>query len=344
MHTKKVLFISDKLEHYRIPLFNLIADKVDLTIAHADQTQPNTVFKQEKLSIQHKGPFIYYKVGSLDKYDVVIYPFNARVINLFLESFKKTNYKKGIFGIGVAASYTKSYDQKTLLDYLRVFYLKKFDFAIFYENYPLIKYKALGIESSKMSVAYNTVAENSEFHIQNKTFESFLFIGSLYKQKKIFTLIEAYHQLLKIDENILKLEIVGDGDEFDNIKNYIAEHSLEKNIILHGKITSDKELLPIMQRAVVCISPGQAGLSVQKCFSYGTGFITTKDAITGGEAFSIINNVNGNFYNGTTEDLTKVMLLYRDENYAKNISNNAYLFYKHYRNTDVWVKGFLENI
>ncbi|WP_407497747.1 glycosyltransferase [Acinetobacter baumannii] len=344
MHTKKVLFISDKLEHYRIPLFNLIADKVDLTIAHADQTQPNTLFKQEKLTIQHKGPFIYYKTENLDKYDVVIYPFNARVINLFLESLKKTNYKKGIFGIGVAASYTKSYDQKTFLDYLRVFYLKKFDFAIFYENYPLIKYKALGIESSKMSVAYNTVAENSEFHIQNKTFESFLFIGSLYKQKKILTLIEAYHQLLKIDENILKLEIVGDGDEFDNIKNYIAEHSLEKNIILHGKITSDKELLPIMQRAVVCISPGQAGLSVQKCFSYGTGFITTKDAITGGEAFSIINNVNGNFYNGTTEDLTKVMLLYRDESYAKNISNNAYLFYKYYRNTDVWVKGFLENI
>jgi glycosyltransferase involved in cell wall biosynthesis len=105
-----------------------------------------------------------------------------------------------------------------------------------------------------MSVAYNTVAENSDFDIQNKTFESFLFIGSLYKQKKIFILIEAYHQLLKIDENILKLEIVGDGDEFNNIQNYIKEHSLEKNIILHGKITSDKELLPIMQRAVVCIS------------------------------------------------------------------------------------------
>lgn len=94
MHTKKVLFISEKLEHYRIPLFNLITDKVDLTIVHADQTQPNTLFKQEKLTIQHKGPFIYYKVGSLDKYDVVIYPFNARVINLFLESFKKQIIKK----------------------------------------------------------------------------------------------------------------------------------------------------------------------------------------------------------------------------------------------------------
>lgn len=344
MQLKKVLFITDKLEHYRIPLFNLITNNIDLTIAHSSKHHENTLFKQQQFEIQKKGPFTYYKIPNLSEFDVVIYPFNIRSLNLFFESLKKSRYQKGLFGIGVAASYTKFYDQPSLLDHLRIFYLKKFDFAIFYENYPLIKYKALGIDSSKMSVAYNTIAENPDFHIQNKTFESFLFIGSLYKQKKISTLIKAYHRLLKIDENILKLEIVGDGDEFDNIKNYISEHSLEKNIILHGKITSDKELLPIMQRAVVCISPGQAGLSVQKCFSYGTGFVTTKDAITGGEAFSIINNVNGNFYNGTTEDLTKVMLLYREENYAKNISNNAYLFYKHYRNTDVWVKGFLENI
>jgi hypothetical protein len=92
-----------------------------------------------------------------------------------------------MFGIGVSASYTKSYDQKTVLDYLRVFYLKNLILLFFMKIIPLIKYKALGIKSSKMSVAYNTVAENSDFDIQNKTFESFLFIGSLYKQKKIFT-------------------------------------------------------------------------------------------------------------------------------------------------------------
>ena len=87
MHTKKVLFISDKLEHYRTPLFNLIADKVDLTIAHTDQCHDNARFKQVQLIIQYKGPLIYYKIEKLDQYDVVIYPFNARIINLFLEFF-----------------------------------------------------------------------------------------------------------------------------------------------------------------------------------------------------------------------------------------------------------------
>lgn len=344
MQSQKVLFITDKLEHYRIPLFNLIANNVDLTIAHSSKHQENTLFKQQQLEIQNKGPFTYYKAPNLSQFDVVIYPFNVRSLNLFYESLRKSSYKKGLFGIGVSASYTKFYDQRSILDYLRIFYLKKFDFAIFYENYPLIKYKALGIPSSKMSVAYNTVAENPDFDIKNKHFESFLFIGSLYKQKKIFTLIEAFHNLLKNNKKQLKLEIIGDGDEFLNLENYIKINKLENNIILHGQITSEDKLLPIMQRAAVCISPGQAGLSVQKCFSYATGFITTKDAITGGEIFSIIDSVNGNFYDGTVEDLTKVMSLYYEPDYTKQVSMNAYNFYKDFRNTQIWMKGFLENI
>lgn len=192
MNSQKVLFITDKLEHYRIPLFNLIANNVDLTIAHSSKYQENTLFKQQQLEIQNKGPFTYYKAPNLNQFDVVIYPFNVRSLNLFFESLRKSSYKKGLFGIGVAASYSKFYDQRSILDYLRIFYLKKFDFAIFYENYPLIKYKALGIPSSKMSVAYNTVAENPDFDIKNKRFESFLFIGSLYKQKKYLHLLRHF--------------------------------------------------------------------------------------------------------------------------------------------------------
>jgi hypothetical protein len=41
-----------------------------------------------------------------------------------------------MFGIGVSASYTKSYDQKTVLDYLRVFYLKNLILLFFMKTIP----------------------------------------------------------------------------------------------------------------------------------------------------------------------------------------------------------------
>lgn len=341
---KKVLLITEKLEHYRISLFSLLAKNVDLTIIHASFFIENMEFKQKKLIIKNIGPFVKYSGFNAGDYDFIIYPFNMRVINLLICSLKKTMYKKCLFGIGLSASYDKQYDQKSVLDYLRIYYLKKFDYAIFYEKYPFIKYKSRGVAAEKMSIAYNTVSKNRDFNILNKTFESFLFIGSLYKQKNIFSLIEVYHSLYLLDSNIYKLEIVGEGDEFHRIEKYIYDNKLVGKIILHGKIISDDELLPIMQRSIVCISPGQAGLSVQKCFSYGVGFITTYNAITGGEIASIIENVNGDFYDGSNEGLSKLMLKYLDLEYARKISNNAYIFYNQFRSEETWVNGFIKNI
>lgn len=344
MEKKKVLLITERLEHYRVPLFNLLAKSVDLTVIHTSSIVKDVDFKQKELICKSIGPFVKFYGFDEDDYDFVIYPFNLRIINLFINCFNKTSCKKVLFGIGVAASYGKKYDEKSFLDFLRVFYLKKFDYAIFYERYPFVKYQSMNIPAEKMSIAYNTVSKNIDFNILNKTYESFLFIGSLYKQKNILSLIEVYHSLYLINNNIYRLEIVGDGDEFARIEKYIYDNKLVGKIILHGKIISDDELLPIMQRSIVCISPGQAGLSVQKCFSYGVGFITTYNAITGGEISSIIENVNGDFYDGSSNGLSALMLKYLDLEYAKKISNNAYDFYNRFRNEEIWVNGFIKNI
>ena len=188
-----ILLISEKLEHYRIPLYNSLVSNIDLTVIHKDSKLANCKFKQKKLDIIKFNGLNYYKLKTLNEYDYVIYPFNIRVINLALELMKlKRNYKIGVFGIGVSASYTKSYDKKTALNLLRKLYLKKFDFGIFYENYPFIKYTSAGVNPKKLSVAYNTVLPNPNFDFNQKKYLSFLFIGSLYKEKKIFELLHAY--------------------------------------------------------------------------------------------------------------------------------------------------------
>lgn len=342
---KKVLLINEGLvQHYRIPLFESLLDDVDLCVAHSGAFLNEVRFKQILIDQKRIGPFNYYSIKGFCQYDCVIFPFNLRNLNLYFEFFKKSIYKKILFGIGVNASYGKKYDSKNFMSLLRVLFVHRYDYSIFYERYPLLKYISYGVSPEKMSVAYNTVAPNRNFNINVKTYESIIFIGSLYKQKKIFDLISAYKTLINNKAITLNLEIVGDGDEFSNVRKYINEHNLTNYITLHGNITEDDKLLPIMQRAAVCVSPGQAGLSVQKCFSYGTGFITTQNAITGGEIFSIQDGITGNFYDGSVSDLVEKLSMYSDSSYCEKISKNSYLFYNNFRNLKVWHDGFLRGI
>ncbi|WP_449437266.1 glycosyltransferase [Pedobacter steynii] len=182
--------------------------------------------------------------------------------------------------------------------------------------------------------------------MKNKTFESFIFIGSLYKQKKIFDLLYAYEEVIKnLDGKVPKLEIIGDGDEYENIKEWIIMKGFNELVILHGNLNKDEDLLPIFNRSIACISPGQAGLSVQKCFSYGVPFITSFKAITGGEITSIMNGVTGFLYDSSISELSKILLrIISGEVDIKSISTKCFHFYNEFRTVDIWKEGFLKNI
>lgn len=345
---KKVLIISDRLEHYRIPLYESLTDTVDLTVAYSNNIiEEDFKFNKYIIGIASRGPFIVYKnLPYLDNFDVVIFPFNIRCIQLIKFLFVKNKFKLFVFGIGVSASYNKFYDADKKLDFIRYYILKKSDGGIFYEKYPEVKYVSMGISPLKLSVAYNTVSSNLKFDFQDKTFESFIFIGSLYKQKKIFDLLNAYQIVVRENsDKIPLLEIVGSGDESENIKKWIETNSLGSKVILHGALNKDEELSPIFQRAIACISPGQAGLSVQKCFSYGVPFITSINSITGGEALSIIDKETGFIYDSSIVGLAKVLnTIVRKDIDIKDMSEKCYIFYKNFRNVNIWKDGFLRNI
>lgn len=344
---KKVLYITEKLFHYRVPLFNMLANDYDLTIAHGGEQIKNANYNQIKIIFENKGPFVKVKnMPDLEIYDTVIISFNLRIISFYKLIFMKRSYKLLLYGIGVSASYKNRYDENKKLDWMRKIWIKRADGALFYEFYPVVKYATMGISHSKLHVAYNTVHYSKTFNINSKKFISYIFIGSLYKEKKIYELLEAYKQaFIEQNSNFPKLELIGNGTEYQNIQKWIINNQLTENIILHGSITENSKLDIIMNRAIACISPGQAGLSVQKCFSYGVPFITTKNAITGGELFSIINNVNGFFYNGTVDDLTKIMIrIVKNEELLQNVSSNAYEFYFRFRNPQIWVDSFKKAI
>ncbi|WP_271783956.1 glycosyltransferase [Aquimarina algiphila] len=347
-NTKKVLIIGgDGLTHYRLDLFNLLCENYDLTVAHSGNFLDRARFEQITVLSIKKGPFLKLKnVPNLSSYDAVIFSFNLRVLDLYKYLFRSRTFKLLFFGIGVSASYNNNYDEKKGLDFIRRYLIKKSDGAIFYEHYPLVKYQSYKIDSNKLHVAYNTIMPPNNFNFSEKTFESFMFIGTLYKQKKIYDLLDSYLELfIKMKSNTPKLEIVGDGDEFNNIEDWIIDNGLKNKVILHGKLTDEEDLSPIFKRALACISPGQAGLSVQKCFSYGTPFITVKNAITGGELFCIIDKINGFLYDGSIEGLSNIMFNIATGVYnIKEVSEKAYSFYYNFRTPQIWKMAFCKAI
>lgn len=96
-----------------------------------------------------------------------------------------------------------------------------------------------------MEVIYNGV--NSEFYnpdlpmTYKKGSPQLLFVSGLRKYKNAKILILTMPKLLKIFPDA-HLQIIGDGDEFENLKILVQEKKLESSVELTGKITNGEEL------------------------------------------------------------------------------------------------------
>lgn len=336
----RLLWVSENLSHYRIPLYEELAKEVNLTICHGSDLVKNVSFSQIKLDQKKLGKFKWINLKNTNRYDSIILPFDLSILNLYWKD-RSVTPKKGVFGIGVRASYKNKYDSSLIDSLFRKYILNLMDFGIFYSDYPRIKYEGLGINPCKLYVAENTVQSNPNFKIERKKYNSFLFIGSLYKEKGVMTLIKAYRQLLNEDSQLNELIIIGDGPE----RNRIIEETrgIDKIKVL-GPIYSSEELLEFFLDAAVVISPNQAGLSVLEAFSYAVGFITQKQAITGGERFNIIHDYNGSFFDKGDSDLKELMKKYRNKEYAAKIGNNAYEYYQNHRTIKQWVDEILKAV
>jgi glycosyltransferase involved in cell wall biosynthesis len=345
----KVIFITGRLQRYRIPIFEEIVKITgwELTVAHSSgKIYHGDKFSELLISEKKIGPFIFHvdNLGEIfKKYHVVVAMFYLLRISIMVKMLIRSgSYKRIMWGIGVRASQNTKYDSWSPMNYLRYAIAHFVEAVIFYSDYPITQYKKWGVSCSKLFVMNNTVSVDPRFHISFEEKNCLTFLGTLKKSKKIYELLEQY-KIASKNENVLPLHIIGGGD-VDEIKKWIFKFGLEDKIKVHGEIFDEARLAAIMTKSVACISPGQAGLSVLKSFGYGSIFITNRNAITGGEIFNIINKNNG--------------LLYRDKNELSEIINdisnnkqdyikmgvNAYKHYWNKRTPNLMAKGFISAV
>jgi glycosyltransferase involved in cell wall biosynthesis len=207
------------------------------------------------------------------------------------------------------ASYKLKYNikrNKELLDYFFLIILKRCNANLFYYQHPLLFWKKL-LNNKKVFIANNTVKVIDDKVIFQKR-DTILFLGSLIEGKGVLMLIDLYNELVQNNSEFsLKLKIIGGGPLEKKIKEYTQNNNSSNNIQICGPIYDEILLRNHFSSAIMCVSPNQAGLSVLKSMGYGVPFVTSYDAITGGEKYAIQHGINGLFYN-TKDELKHIML------------------------------------
>lgn len=344
----KILILQNKLLHYRIPVFNLLnaGTRFEVTLAHPGITAKDKGidFQQLILQVARLGPFILhnnlYKLCC--QYEVVIAMFDLKWLTHMKLAFKKQRPFRLIFwGIGVSTN--KGFDVGHRFDGLRFFIARRADGLLLYSEMAKRKYLQANFPENRVFVANNSVENSTNRTSTNTARDCFIFLGSLDKRKKLEELIKAFRIMPSIDST--SLIIVGEGAEKENIQNLIKYHHLQERVQLKGHISDVNKLETLFNKALACISPGQAGLSVLRSFSFGVPFICRSDAITGGERFNIKNDNNGYQYSGGAESLAKIMIkLVQNPNLSRELGNNAQKFFLSSRTLEHMINGFVKAI
>lgn len=339
----RVLLLTNRIMSYRLPIFNMLGEKYDFTVAYSLGTAPSTIvnFKIIYLSAWKIGRFVIHKQNIRKlalNYDVVIYTGDIAWLKYSFLPFFKNSYKTICWGIGVSASYNKAFDANKKWDIIRDFFYSKSDALLFYSDYPVNKYILRGFDRNRLFVANNTVKVTDTIDIGNK--ESFLFIGTLYKAKGVFELLNAYKSVYNQHPDIWDLKIVGGGDGYNDVKQWINNNAMTSKVHLLGPVYDELIKERLFKTSILCISPAQAGLGVLESMAHGTTFVTKEDAITGGERLNIKSGITGVLYKDPNELEIIINDAYVNPEKYRKIGSQARAYYKSYRTPEVMVRGF----
>jgi len=329
-----------------MPVFEELAKRVDLTVLYSNGDLPaNIGFKVIKMPTAHILKYSWYKgslCGLAKGFDAVLAPLDFSNLSLIYLSKTPRPFKTIYWSIGVPASYKVPYDTKSSYDSKFLRQIKRSDAVVFYCSYPVEKYAKMGISRDKLFVANNTVEvlPTSEHKEKN----TIIFLGSLYKQKRIFDLLENYKAAYTERQDIPELIVIGEGDQRSAVEKWIAENGLSAKIRLTGGIYDEACLSAYFASAIACISPGQAGLTVLKSMGYGVPFVTTKDAVTGGEIFNITDNVNGLVLDNYNEMKSVILETLTNRDRFITMGQAAREFYEENRQIGMMVDGFEQAI
>ena len=336
---KRVALIYNKLWHYRLPVFEGLSNLVNLTIYSLEESHVRSSMEVKKVHWIGLGRFkiLWLCISRLSRNNdvVILYPdmawLNVFFILLTNRLFRRKNIV--IWTPGVSASYSKRFDEINTWDPLRNFLYSQADSIIVYSNYARRKLRESRFNIENVFVANNTVKVERDIAKTDRSI--ILFIGTIYKEKRLDILLDIYEKV-GVDHDLPEFHVVGDGPYLEFLKMKCNNLILKDKVVFHGRVLDSRRKAYLFNRALFCVGPDQAGLAVLECFGNGVPFVCTSNALTGGERTNILNGYNGVMVD-SIYDFSFVFENWKKYNWEA-LGENAREYYAKYANIDLMIK------
>lgn len=346
MRKKNILIIQAVLKNYRVPLFNLLSEKYNLSIISClNQSDIRHKFQFQLIPYTRIFFFKYCKtlisILKTKRIDVLVVPDHFEWISFLIIGLLPRKFPILWYGFTLSKN---NFFYKQIKSRLFKYILNKNknDQLIFYDySSSNESIKNIGF-SLRSHVANNTVKIRvNEKKSNTKKRDYFVNIGAFDQRKGNLELINTFNSILHEIPDDIKLLFVGDGPEFEKIQFLIKKLGLNSRIILKKGTFNNKVLKNYYSKAIANISLNQAGLSVLQSFANEVPFVTRANAISGGEINNIYHGYNG-FLIGKNSNELKKMLIFCSNNKKKMkiMGKNALNTYLSFSSSDSFINNF----
>ena len=335
---RDLLIVYNTTHHYRIPIFNLLAEHYELTILHSGKKEYFSLDKKinfnEIIVNQYNiGPF--FLRPSVIKYMI---KFNNVIILSDVRAFFEMLFFLFNFKSKKIILWGNWFTKSIIANKFRILISKLAFSNIFYSEVTMKDFINSGVDSKKCFTANNTIYVDRNIVKKSTNKNKILVVGSLNKRKRIDIIIKCFIEISDKIPNI-SLEIIGSGSELNRLKKMVGSKKIKINF--HGKITDKNKLSEYYKNAICELSYSQAGLSVLQSLGYGVPFITSKKSISGGEIYNIINGYNGYLIDNENQLKDILLDLCNNKSLTHELSKNALEYYDNFCTINHMLNGFL---
>jgi glycosyltransferase involved in cell wall biosynthesis len=367
---KKVLLVTNIPSPYRIPLFNELhrqleneglklkvvfgalglayrrwaVDMSECLFDYEILSSKKTFYSNpEKKSLSYSG--LYRMISEYNPSIIIIGAFTIATKKLWLRSFfKKTPYIIWSGSIERKARHVSSI-QKLQMKVL----IKRAIGFIAYGTKAKEYLVSMGAELDKIEIGINTV--DTQFYklesekwrklTPNDNKKHLLYIGNLWPPKNVLKVVKVIHDLSNLRNDFI-LDIVGDGEEREQLEKYVEENNLNEFVTFHG-YKQKNELPHFLAKAdcflfqtdfdiwgLVLVEAMAAGIPCISSIHAGATYDLIKNGITG---FTVD-------FSETKKVVEKINWILANPELAKKVGQNASCYIEEDVNIEKSAQGF----
>lgn len=300
----RIKFFQLLKQHFKD--FNLVAG--DSNFNSTPKTEPMAWnFCEKSKQVFFLNQKLLFQYGSLKKMlfaDALILNANLRIIsNWLLLLIRKLFFKKTIL-------WGHAIGKKNVPNIIKNFYLTLSNGFICYTEKDLL-FMQNKFPKIKLWVAPNACLNKEECHpcqLEISAINSIIYVGRLIKAKKVDVLIRALKNAIdkKFLSNEVRLLIVGDGIERNNLIELVKELNLMDRVTFKGHIQETSVLRKLYGSSFCSVSSGYVGLSATQSFSFGIPMVVSKNESHSPEIEACQEGFNAKYFE--TDDVNDLAL------------------------------------